>query len=426
MQFVAPIPLREALDKLGDKTLVASRLDTEEWRRTVPLALRDRAYFSSQVESLRVLQRGRDSVLDFLAGNRETLDNGAVALKTGSRADFVKQMQAFLEGEGIERTTGGLTDIASERRLGLIFDTQVRQAQDFGHWKQGQDPDVLDAFPAQRFIRVQDVSEARDAHTRFEGEVRLKSDTGFWSAINEDFGVPWGPWGWGCGHDVEDVDRGEAEALGLLEPGQAVQPVARDFNDGLQASLRGLDADMVERLRENFGDQVLTEEGSIRWLGQPTEPRTEAERILSRPQVEAVINYTGEGYKALNHALREQGAEAPLADRRAADRLSHALLKLPKHEGTVYRGAFLEQPDVARYLPGNIVTERAFTSTTADPARIFLGNAQFSIESKTGRDVTKLSSAPNEREVLFNQGARFQVLAREFRNGEWHIRLQEL
>jgi hypothetical protein len=269
MQFIQPIPYTEALGKIGRKSLIASDLNSSQWS-AVPLDLRERAFFSSQVESVRFLQRARDSITDFLAGNRETLPDGAIALKTGGRADFVKQMQDFLQAEGVTRTAGGLTDITSQKRLELIFDTQTRQAQDYGYWKQGQDPDVLDAFPAQRFIRVLDVKEPRDAHRDFEGAIALKSNLDFWIRINEDFGVPWGPWGWGCGHDVEDVDREEAEQMGIIAPGDRPAPAEKSFNDRLEASTKGLDDDLMQFLEDAFGDQIDLEPGHIRWKSSPT------------------------------------------------------------------------------------------------------------------------------------------------------------
>lgn len=262
MQFVKPVPFDEAVTKLGRKTLIGSKLSSSEWR-DVPAALRERAFFSAQVESLRFLQRARDGIAEFLQSSRD--DAGALA--TGSRAQFVKQMQEFLASEGVERTSGGLQDLAGEKRLGLIFDTQTRQANDYGYWREGQDADVLDAFPAQRFIRVIDVKEPRNEHTQYEGLVALKSDP-VWTRINEDFGVPWGPWGWGCGHDVEDVSREEAESLGLIAPGQPVVPAEKNFNENLKASTRGLDADLLAKLRAEFGDQVIIDGDEMRWRGE--------------------------------------------------------------------------------------------------------------------------------------------------------------
>ena len=263
MQLVKPLPFAEAVDKLGAKSLIGSALSSAEWR-DVPVALRERAFFSSQVESVRFLQRGRDSINDFLKSSR---DPGAGdALKTGSRADFVKQMQDFLKAEGMERTTGGLTDLTSERRLGLIFDTQVRQANDYGYWREGQDPDVLDAFPAQRFIRVLDVKEPRTDHTQYEDQVFLKNDP-IWTIINDDFGVPYGPFGFGCGHDVEDVSREEAEALGLIQPGEEVKPEQRSFVADAAASSKTLDPDLLAKLLLELGDNFEhdQETQTVRW-----------------------------------------------------------------------------------------------------------------------------------------------------------------
>lgn len=268
MQFVKPIPFQEAIDKIGGQTLIGSQMNSAEWA-DVPVMLRDSSLFSSTVESVRFLQRGKDGFTDFLSGARETLPNGETALKTGSRQDFIKQLQEFALKEGMgpldPKDKGTLKDITSERRLGLIFDTKIRQAQDYGGWKQGMDPDVLDAFPAQRFIRVIDVEEPRDAHSPYEDQVALKSDLDFWIRINEDFGVPWGPWGWGCGHDVEDVDRDEAERLGLIAPGHVAQPADLDLNERLQASTQGLDPDLLAKLRDELGEQVTITGDSIKW-----------------------------------------------------------------------------------------------------------------------------------------------------------------
>jgi hypothetical protein len=266
MQLVIGMPFDEAVDKLGTRSLIGSKLSSAEWA-DAPAALRERAFFSSRVESIRFLQRARDGIADFLQQNRETLPGGETTLKTGSRADFIDQMKTFLAGEGIDRTTGGLTDITSERRLGLIFDTQTRQANDYGYWRQGMDPDVLDEFPAQRFIRVQDVKEPRTSHAQYEDQVYLKTDPIWAEVINEDFGVPWGPWAWGCGHDVEDVDRAEAEDLGLIAPGQQLSPDEKNFNENLSASTNGLDPDLITKLREEFGEQIRIEGDAIVWGG---------------------------------------------------------------------------------------------------------------------------------------------------------------
>lgn len=272
MQFVKPMPFDEAVQKLGERSPIGSELLSAEWQ-DVPVALRERAFFSSEVENVRFLQRAQDSIDAFLSGAREVLPDGQTVLSTGSRADFVVQMREFALGEGMgpldESMAGGLRDITSERRLGLIFDTQTRMADDYGYWRQGMNADVLDEFPAQRFIRVQDVKQERESHHQFEGQVYLKTDPIWAATINEDFHVPWGPWAWGCGHDVEDVDRDEAESLGLIKPGDQIEPDTRSFNENLQASASGLEPELLQKLQDEFGDQIEWGGNAdvLRWRG---------------------------------------------------------------------------------------------------------------------------------------------------------------
>ena len=282
MQFVKPELFKEAVRKLGRRSPVGSRLNSEEWSR-VPLALRERAFFSSRIESARFLQGAQDFLGDFLAGNKAGIlgpdGRERTGLKAGSRAQFVKELREFAAANGLgpldPDDAGTLKDITSEKRLSLIFNTQTQAAHDYGYWKQGQDADVINEFPAQRFIRETDVAKPRPIHQQNEGVVRLKTDLDFWMAMNSPaiggFGVPWGPWGFNSGMGVEDVDRDEAERLGLIQKGQRVKPADKDFNERLQASVRNLDDQAVSWLREAFGDQVEFEKDTIKWKGNKDE-----------------------------------------------------------------------------------------------------------------------------------------------------------
>lgn len=286
MQFVRPTSWKAAVDKLGSKTPIGSALNSSEWAQ-VPIALRERAFFSSEVESIRFLQRSRDAIADFLGSAREILPNGNIALKVGSRAEFVKQMSELAIREGMgpldAHDAGTIKDVTSEGRLGLIFDVQNQSAQDYTFWKQGMDPDVLNEFPAQRFIREREVKVPRPYHQLNERRVELKTNLEFWLSMNQDFGVPWGPWGYNSGMGVEDVDRDEAERLGLIQPGEKIEPAVKEFNDHLQASTQGLDEDMIAKLKESFGDQIEIDGDSIKWKG--TEPAHE-EEVIPTPQVD--------------------------------------------------------------------------------------------------------------------------------------------
>jgi hypothetical protein len=77
-------------------------------------------------------------------------------------------------------------------------------------------------------------------------------------------------------------------------------------------------------------------------------------------------------------------------------------------------------------LPGNIVTEEAFTSATRDRGISFPGQLRFEIISKTGKLVAEYSSKVGEEEVLFDQGTQFKVLDAQWHGGALHVTLEEL
>lgn len=274
MEFVTAQPFEEAIRKLGARTPIGSILTSAEWRR-VPTWLRERAFFSATIENTRFLDRAQKFLLDFLKRTTATNERGEVYLKAGGRAQFVKEMQEFAIREGMTpldpEVKHTLRDITSVGRLELIFDTNIKSAHDYGNWKIRQDPEILDAFPAQRFIRVAAVIKPRPRHEENRNEVRRTDDLDFWLSMNDPqiggFGVPWGPWGFNSGMDVEAVSRSESDELGLTKPGETIPSVEGKLNDQLQASTQGLDKRLVNFLKIAFGDQAEFTGDAVRWVG---------------------------------------------------------------------------------------------------------------------------------------------------------------
>ena len=260
MTFDTPIPFAEAIAKLAARGIVPSNLDTYGWQ-LVPVELRERAFFSARVESARVLQSMHDYMTDYLQVSR--MENGGLVAQ--GRAEFVADMRELAIREGLGRVdpdTGeidpfiresDLTDIRSISRLQLIFDTQTESAQEFGYYQQGQDPAILDVFPAQRFIRVRPVRVPRPYHAAAEGEIRRKDDLPFWLSLNRDFGVPYGPWGFASGMGVEDVDRDEAIAAGVMKESDTVKPAPRGYNQDLTAGVANLSQQITAALLRTTG-----------------------------------------------------------------------------------------------------------------------------------------------------------------------------
>lgn len=260
MIFETPIPFADAIRKLLDQQITPSALDTAGWME-IESALRERSFFSARVESARVLQSMRDYMEDFLEASR--MANGG--LVASGRSEFVADMRELAIREGLGRVdpeTGeidpniresDLTDIRSIRRQELIFDTKIESAAEYGYFAQGQDPDILYVFPAQRFIRIRPVIAPRDYHEAALGEIRRKDDLDFWLSLNRDFGVPWGPWGFGSGCGVEDVDRDESIEAGVINASDEVKPITRPFNAGLSAGTRDLSGDIAAALARTLG-----------------------------------------------------------------------------------------------------------------------------------------------------------------------------
>ncbi|WP_270353267.1 ADP-ribosyltransferase domain-containing protein [Microbacterium testaceum] len=141
---------------------------------------------------------------------------------------------------------------------------------------------------------------------------------------------------------------------------------------------------------------------------------------------QALRDYTGPLYVDINKALRGQIPMTPELQS-AIDGAVRALDRLPDHPGTVLRGERLEPGAtyLDAYQPGQIVTNKSFTS--ADIDRAFAGEVQYEIESVHGKSVQHLSRfADHENEVLFKPGTNFEVLRRREVDGQIQIMMREV
>lgn len=275
---IAIAPLADAVAKLNAKTPIGARLRSAEWEN-VPLALRERGQWSANVESVKLLAALQDKLTKRVGLLREQVANGEAGV---DRSSFIADIRALAVAEGVQTTgkagAGTVRDIRSSARLGLIFDQQTRSAAEFATWKTGQDADVLDAFPCQELIRVEERQVPRQWASRwqaaggkfYEGRMIARKDSPVWTKISR-FGTPWPPFDFGSGMGVADVDRDEAERLGVITPADRVPPTEGDFNAELQASVTGLPHEQIENLEQVFGDQIQVTRDAIRWR-QPSRP----------------------------------------------------------------------------------------------------------------------------------------------------------
>jgi hypothetical protein len=223
MPEITTSPLTQAVAHLGAKTPIGAALRSADWEK-VPLALRQRAQFSATLEDVRVLAEIKAKLGKAIGLQREKVAGGEAFV---DRSSFIGDMRKVMQEAGLGDNTGAITDLGSRARLGLIYDMQIQQAQEFARFKVDQNEDVLNQWPAQELIREEEPKGGpqarRDWSARWKeagGQVKggrmaaLKTDP-IWSAISR-FGTPWPPFDFGSGMGLRDIDRDEAEQLGLL------------------------------------------------------------------------------------------------------------------------------------------------------------------------------------------------------------------
>ena len=269
MLFTTPVPFKEAVQSRAVRELLPTEFRTALLDE-LPAELRERAFFSAGVPNAEFLQKASDQIDRMLTGSKE---NAGGIDRAKARLEL-KQLLDSLGYHPAESEQGTLTDLSSDDRLNLILDTNLQMAQGYGQWKQGQDPAVLDQWPAQELIRVIDSKEKRDWETRwaeaggkfYDGRMIALKNDGIWAAISR-FGLPYAPFDFNSGMDVADVDRGEAEDLGLIDRDTQITPQDRGFNDGLEAALN-VGESIAHAVQSLFGSKAkVGQDGILRWLG---------------------------------------------------------------------------------------------------------------------------------------------------------------
>ncbi|MBC7797235.1 MAG: hypothetical protein H7Z37_10220 [Pyrinomonadaceae bacterium] len=137
-------------------------------------------------------------------------------------------------------------------------------------------------------------------------------------------------------------------------------------------------------------------------------------RTIPTEDLVALQAYTeARGYTSMNGVLRKDPALTDSQNTQTAILIkgaTSALNQLPSYKGTVFTGLTMTPQEIAEFKPGLVFPDGAFRSSTSDSSKAFRGNVLYVIESKKGKAISEISSAPNESEVLFRPNTKFQVL----------------
>lgn len=201
----------------------------------LPLPLRRAALFSARLNRLGPLVAAGEKIKGILDGSV-------------SMSDARKEIREALAAAGYappEGAEGGLRDHRSKARLDLILTQNVRRAR--GYARRAADMEILDDWPAQELVRVFQRKMPRDWRARWAQAggrlyggrmIALKTDP-VWSNISR-FGEPYPPFDYGSGMGLRDIDREEAEKLGLIGPDDVLTPEEPEYPEVMAANLPGL------------------------------------------------------------------------------------------------------------------------------------------------------------------------------------------
>lgn len=186
---------------------------------------------------------------------------------------------------------GSLQDLASDRRINLILDTQAQLIAGKGQQQRGLQPAALDLFPAYEFVRIKAVRVPREWLKRWaeaadnvdwKGVSRKALEAGrmvalktspIWAAIgssalfDDALDVSHPPFCFNSGMGWREVEKAEAEQLGL----GAITASKQAQNDAAKlppavASTNGLSDDFLKALTAKI-DKIEARDGKLTLKG---------------------------------------------------------------------------------------------------------------------------------------------------------------
>lgn len=212
--------------------LAPSPMSAEEWANVDP-RIRLYSFFSARVEDERLLDTLRRMVeqakeegwtpTEFTNAVKEAISG--IIDPTGEHREELNN----LDDETRKKYEADVRNIDSRARIELIYRTQLAIAAGLAQFQAGMTPLQLAMNPAWRFKRQDGAKEEykRKDHVSHEDEVRLKTDFAYWLDRNRKeiggFELPHAPFGYNSWMRLVPVSRKEAEALGLLKPGERLE-----------------------------------------------------------------------------------------------------------------------------------------------------------------------------------------------------------
>ena len=260
-----PTFFREAIRYHLQRRVAPTRLRSADLQRIDADVLRA-SFFSAQTTLNDLLGRYKSDLAKLIAPqqvrrtDRMTTENPEGFVTEGTtEAEIrtgIKQLLSTMDYQPDPAKRGTIEDLSSDNRIDLVVKINAEMAQNYGWWQQGQDPDLLAAYPCQELYRAEDRHEKRNWIERWRGaggqiyagtspglplqpgfsggRLIARKDSPVWVGISA-FGNPYPPFDFGSGVDERDVSAQEAIDLGAIRPGETPRPQQLNFGASLAA-----------------------------------------------------------------------------------------------------------------------------------------------------------------------------------------------
>lgn len=279
-----------------------------------------------------------------------------------------------------------------------------------------------DLYPNYIF-RTRKDNRVRPEHAELEGKVfKLESAQG------QEF---YPPLDWNCRCTVEQTDEGTpltadeaAKYRDNIGPGfegnvgiDGILPITKSGSSYFQALKNANEAKPGM-----FEDKPVAEMPKTGLSIE--EAKTEMAKMnISDAERQAILDYTGEKFNAINGYYRGWKKEISEENKKIADTLSDFIKKSPKVSATTYRGISLNEYTVDKFIAslkkGDNFGDAGFMSTSYDKNQALkFGTSDrvkclVQIEGKNGVLIENLSDVKMEKEILFNRES--ELIVKDFK-----------